>query len=253
MSSPASEIRLASQSIFSPKSRLSVEKNAPFARLVKAADLDPGVLNRGITDWWTLEELTGRLVELSGGHSPAVLTVACLLVLEAQRLQVPVVWVSVTRDTFFPPDMAENGVDLGALPVVWASTLPSAGRAADWLIRSGAFGLAILDLRGAPRLPSGFQARLLQLSRKHRTALVCLTGSRASLRNTVRSTVGGMPSVLNGWEMSSLGSLVSLRGEASWKRINPSQFLCELRILKDKRRGPGWKHAEVCHGPVGLR
>ena len=244
---------LASESSLSAESRFSSGEASPFTRLVRAADLDFCIPDRAVTDWWTLEELYGRLVELSGGHSPAVLTVACLLVLEAQRLQVQAVWVSVTRDTFFPPDMAENGVDLSALPVVWASTLASAGRAVDWLIRSGAFGLAILDLRGTLGVPSAVQARLLQLSRKHRTALVCLTGSRPPFRNTLRPAADGTPSVLSGFEISSLGSLVSLRGEASWKRINPSQFLCELRILKDKRRGPGWKHAEVCHGPIGLR
>jgi hypothetical protein len=37
--------------------------------------------------------------------------------------------------------------------------------------------------------------------------------------------------------------------------INPAGgfFKVALTALKDKRRSPGWRHAEVCHGPVGVR
>lgn len=210
-----------------------------FAGLFKADDLEPR--SSHVTDWWTVAELTGRLVELSGGAARAgaeaaraagssVLTAACRLVLEAQRLRMPVAWVSMTRNTFYPPDMADNGVDLTALPVVWAPSLTAAGRAADWLLRSSAFGLLILDLRGRYSLPPAVQGRLLQLARTHRTALVCLTEE----------------------EGAALGSLVSLRARASWRRVGPFRLLWELRVFKDKRRGPGWKHTEVCRGPVGL-
>jgi len=58
---------------------------------------------------------------------------------------------------------------------------------------------------------------------------------------------------LTGNAADPMGSLVSLRAEASWERTDPSRFLCEIHVLKDKRRGPGWKHTEVCRGPIGLR
>ena len=229
----------------------------PFSGLIRADELEGahaegGYPNRAVTDWWTLEELIGRLVEISGGRrpravgrpsgvggtagrpsterGPAVLTVACLLLLEAQRLRVPAAWVSVGRSSFYPPDMAENGVDLSALPVIWAGDPQAAGRAADWLLRSAAFGLLIIDMQGGGRLPQSLQGRLVQLARKHRAALICLTEGAAD----------------------SLGSLVSLRAEASWERTDPSRMLCEIHVLKDKRRGPGWRHTEVCRGPAGL-
>jgi recombination protein RecA len=151
--------------------------------------------------------------------------------LEAQRRRAPAAWISVGRSSFYPPDMAENGVDLSALPVIWTADPTSAGRAADWLLRSSAFGLIIIDMQGGGRLPPGLQGRLVQLARKHRAALICLTGNAAD----------------------PMGSLVSLRAEASWEKTDPSRFLCEIHVLKDKRRGPGWKHTEVCRGPIGLR
>ncbi len=47
--------------------------------------------------------------------------------------------------------------------------------------------------------------------------------------------------------------LPSLRGEVRRKRCAEGRFTCELHALKDKRRGPGWRHSEVFHGPTGLR
>ena len=54
-------------------------------------------------------------------------------------------------------------------------------------------------------------------------------------------------------ESPTLGSLVSLRAQAVRKRTAEDRFSCEARILKDKRRGPGWSHREIRHGPAGLR
>ena len=54
-------------------------------------------------------------------------------------------------------------------------------------------------------------------------------------------------------EEPSLGSLVSLRGEAERQDQGSGRFACRVRALKDKRRSPGWTHVEVCRGPAGLR
>jgi len=184
-------------------------------------------------DWWALEELAGRLTELSGVGATAPLTMAGTLVLEAQHSGLPVAWISATAHSFYPPDMAENGVDLEALPVVWAPDAPSSARAADWLIRSSCFGLIVMDLGPDHNLPAGLQSRLVQVARLHDTALVCLTTKEKSL--------------------PSLGSIVSLRGQVMRERIGPCEYACRIQILKDKRKGPGWKHTEVCRGPAGLR
>jgi recombination protein RecA len=168
-------------------------------------------------------------VEVSG--ATATLTVAFGLVLEAQRQGEPVAWVTPWESSFYPPDAAEGGVDLNALVVVRVPDARDVARAADRLVRSGAFGLVVLDV-GAARIPTPLQARLAGLAQKHRVALVCLT-DKAS-------------------EAPSLGSLVSLRVHARRKRIAEDRFACELIVLKDKRRGTTWAHEEICRGPAGL-
>jgi recombination protein RecA len=143
-----------------------------------------------------------------------------------------VVWFTALEHSFFPPDAAEHGADLEALVVVRLRDASRLARAAEQLARSGAFGLLLLDL-GTTRIPTAMLTRLTGLAQKHGTAIVFLTHKDA--------------------DMPSLGSLISLRGEARRKRCADGRFDCELHALKDKRRGPGWRHSEVFHGPAGLR
>jgi len=145
-------------------------------------------------------------------------------------------------------------------------------RAAARLLRAGAFGLVALDLTGldeadlrqgqlsqgqadragrSPAAPAGSFAgwarrlpgrearispallgKLGQLAQQHDTAVCCLT--------------------VKGPERDSLGSLVSLRGEAVRRRMGEDRFACVVRALKDKRGGPGWTHEEVARGTPGL-
>ena len=105
---------------------------------------------------WSSAELSGRLCELSTvGSAPAALTAAFGLVLDAQRAGEPTAWVTTTADTFFPPDVAASGVDLTALIVVRVPDTRTAGRAADRLLRAGAFGLVVLDLGRGVTLATG--------------------------------------------------------------------------------------------------
>jgi recombination protein RecA len=183
---------------------------------------------------WSRAELSGRLCELStAGSAPAALTAAFALVLDAQHAGEPTAWITATTDTFFPPDVAASGVDLAALIVVRVPDLRSAGRAADRLLRSGGFGLVVLDLGRGAVLATGLQGRLARLAAKHAAAVVCLTEKDSAA--------------------PSLGSLVSLRAEAHRHRQGPDRFACGVTILKDKRRGPGRTHREVYRGPDGLR
>ena len=184
--------------------------------------------------WKRRDACAGRLGEISADHSSAALTLAFRLVLEAQRKGEPVAWIARRENAFFPPDVARVGIDLDALPVVWASGSIPAVRAADRLVRSGAFGLVVLDIGGQARLTFPVQSRLGGLAKKHDAALVCLT-EKAS-------------------DQPSLGSLVSVRAEATrlQRKKMGERFRCEARVLKDKRRGPGWSHVELFHGPDGL-
>jgi recombination protein RecA len=197
---------------------------------VRAGWAQPAVIGAAA---WQLSELSGRLTELCGAGATAALTLAARLVLTAQQAGEPVAWLTTTAACVYPPDLAAHGIDLAALPIVRVPDTAAIGRAADQLARSGAFGLLIMDLAPIGRLPEAQVTRLLGLAQRHGTALVCLSGKP-----------GGAPSV---------SPLVSLRGEVTWSRQGPGCFHVELTALKDKRRSPGWRHAEVCHGPVGVR
>jgi len=181
---------------------------------------------------WTLTDLQGRLCQLSPGPQPAVLSAAVSLVRQAQMAGEPAAWVAVGDDLVYAPDVAACGVDLAALPVVRADGAAQAGRAADLLLRSGAFGLVVLDLGAATGLPLPLQSRLVQLALKHEAAVVCLTRTQA--------------------DAPSLGSLVSLRASVSRRRLGRGRYACRVEALKDKRQGPGWQWEGVWHGADGL-
>ena len=194
--------------------------------------------------------MAGRLVEISGQRAAANLTVAFGLVLEAQKRNEPVAWVTLQQSTFYPPDVAASGVSLAHLVVVRVPGTRSATRATVELTRSGGFDLVILDLgpeairdaaiqdklrnsqkRYPSRLSTPLLTKLVGLARKHATAVVVLTEK-------------------NG-RTSSVSSLISLRAETRRNKDAPCEL--EVEILKDKRRGPGRLHHEVCRAPAGLR
>lgn len=207
-------------------------------------------------------ELAGRLVELSGDGASAALTLAMRLVLDAQEVGEPVAWLGSDEEGFYPPDAAESGVDLESLVVVRVSPQPSAASsgavaspagskvrgkaaggapafgqrvavAAERLLRSGAFGLVVLDLGKDVALSQPMQSRLLGLAQHHHAVVLCLTRKAEA--------------------SPSLGSLVSLHASAVRIWLGKERFACELRVHKDKRRGPVWSEREVYRGPLGLR
>jgi recombination protein RecA len=180
---------------------------------------------------WRLAEVAGRLVEISGSTAAASLTLTFVLLREAQECGEPVGWVTSVESCFYPLDAAQNGMDLKSLVVIRLTNAESIARAGEKLLRSGGFGVVVLDL-GATDIPMPLQTRLTGLAHHHHTALVCLTEKdRAAF---------------------SLGSLVSLRAHAEKKRAADNRFACTLRVLKDKRRGPTWHYEELYTGPAGL-
>jgi len=191
------------------------------------------MVERTVPEGWCLEATAGRLVEISSDGDTAALTMAASLILEAQHENEPTAWVSARDSIFFPPDLEASGIDLEALPVVRVEDVAKAARATDTLLRSGAFGLVILDLGGAASLPMAVQTRLAGLAKKHHAALICITRQQGRVPN--------------------LGSLVSLRGESAKRRVDFNRFECELRVVKDKLSSTTWRHTEICDGPDGLR
>ena len=209
--------------------------------LRRASDLTDGS-NRS-AEQWSVAGLRGRLTELVGGADSANLSVACRLIVQAQIAGDFVAWVATHRDVFFPPDVAAAGVDLGGLPVVWALPARSpharssgvaaeAARAGEHLLRSGAFGLVIMDLARDLTLSPASQGRLLRLA-EHYDAQVLILRRRRD-------------------DGAYSGSLVTVRSESSCRQIGPGRFRATVSNTKDKREGPGWTTDEVFDGPPGL-
>ncbi len=182
---------------------------------------------------WSLDELRGRLVELSADPGGPSLTVALSLVADAVRQAEPAAWVSGRRELFYPPDLMAWGLPLDQLPIVRVRGPQQAARAASHLLRSGAFGVCVLDLGAAAVVPAPLISRLVKLAQSHGAAVLCLTEKPA--------------------EQPSIGSLVSLRCVAQTERVGVARFRVRVRALKDKRRSPGWTHEEDHCGPLGLR
>jgi recombination protein RecA len=180
---------------------------------------------------WTLGDIAGRFIEISSFAGSASLTLVFDLVREAQEQNEPVGWVGSADRFFYPPDAAQYGIDLSALAVVRLPQTASIARAGEKLLRSGGFGIVVLDL-GPGDIAMPLQSRLTSLAHHHHSALICLTQKPRA--------------------MLSLGSLVSLRAHAHKRRAPKNRFICTLEIVKDKRRGPTWSHELFCSGPAGV-
>jgi recombination protein RecA len=173
----------------------------------------------------------GRLVELSGAVGSARTTLALAAVRTAQIRGETAAWVQPAGGPLYPPDFAECGVDASALPVVHVPR-ESAGlfRAAEILLRSGAFGLVIVDLRTiASTVTDAVQGRLQSLTREHGSRVLLLTDRSHSSH--------------------SLGPLVSLRVEPQRTRLGGGRFAIEPCVLKNKHGGPLDLATERRRGP----
>jgi recombination protein RecA len=177
----------------------------------------------------------GRLIELAGGADAARTTTAAQILLESQREGDPVAWVQPRGGELYPPDLAAAGLDLDALLVVHVP--PDAGpaglpKAAELVLRTGAFGALVLDVSHG-RVPRGeaWLGRLASLTREHdcRCALLGPSADR------------------------SLGPLVSLRLRARRRRVRPGRHRLDAEILKDKSGvRPSLPGPRVWGGPAGM-
>lgn len=196
---------------------------------------------------WRMSYLAGKLVELRAAKASGLLTTGIDLVRQAQNALEPAAWVTSTHSLFFPVDARTWGVDLSRLAVVRVPGIPAMLRVADRLIRSGAFGLILVDCVSSlpPPAPepggkgSNFscisfsqQSRLLRLAKQHHSTLVFLTSRHAPL--------------------SAENTLICLRGEAQRRREALDLYHVHIHMLKDKQCGPGWRHEIRCCGPDGL-
>lgn len=184
---------------------------------------------------WSLATLSGRLVELSSVGASAALSFTAQLLHEAQRQGEPVAWVQGRDSLFYPPDLAATGVDLGALPILRPAAPGDLGKIVGHLLRSGAFGLIVVDLshgEAERALPAPLQSRLERTAALHGTCVLCLTDKAA--------------------DTGSLGPLVSWRGEARRVAARGAVVRAEVVALKDKRSAPGWHCAVEFERVAGM-
>jgi len=224
---------------------------------------------------------TGRLVELSTpstGPSARTSTAVTLLA-HAQQQGETAVWLQPQGGPLYPPDLSEAGIDLDALVVIHvpASSGPhGACKAAELLLRSGAFGMLVLDLTAGVPPGSGeaWQGRLLALARQHQAKVVLLTdkpshaaslGPLVGLRiESTRTVVGAESSELGPGSgvdgvvpLSSPTPLAPLRPgggrrASRAKQRTPTRFFVHHSVLKNKTGKTLEPSLESYRGPWGI-
>ena len=180
----------------------------------------------------------GRLVELSGTGAVARTSVAVALLLEAQKRGESCAWIQFADGGLYVPDLTSSSVDLDSLIVLQIPRRAGTHallRSAELLLRSGAFGMVVIDLEDQRPTgsPSAWQGRLLGLARQHDSRVLFLSR--------------------NGRERGSLGPLIGLRVEARRHRLARGRFSLEGEVLKNKSGAPFAFPTLSMRGPWGLR
>jgi hypothetical protein len=180
--------------------------------------------------------LCRRVVEISCDQATGRMSLAVAFVLGAQHAGETVAWIQWAHGGLYPPDLHASGVDLQALAAIHVPQNDAYGlpRAAEILLRSGGFGLVVLDATGAGGLPkqAAWQGRLLALARAHDSSVLLLTHTSA--------------------EADSAGLWVGLRLQP--QRQLPENDACRVSVavLKNKTGlylpTPSWQRG----GPAGL-
>lgn len=181
--------------------------------------------------------LCKRLVEISAPQPSGCTSYAVHVLLQAQRQGETVAWIQPEGGPLYPPDLQDSGVDVEAVVVIQVPAGAGAlggPKAAEILLRSGAFGLVVLDLRaGVPRgWASAWQGRLLGLARQHQSCVLLLTHKSP--------------------HAESLGAWVSWRLQPERRPLGERMFLLAPQVLKNKMGGAWPLGAQQYRGPWGL-
>ncbi len=179
---------------------------------------------------WKLDNLVGRLAEISEEKASGAVTFVTEIIAEAQKEKEPIAWIAGNGSIFYPPDIQGWGIDLSAIAVVSVEGENDSLTAAEWLVRSGSMGLVIVDVDPRWRVSDASLGRILKLAERAQCAVIFLTCKRC-----------GEPS---------LSSMISLRGCVTRSGIRP--FVIDIHTAKDKRSNSSSRQKKACHGPPGM-
>jgi len=180
---------------------------------------------------WSLDSLAGILCELSEEVPCGALSFCAEIIRGAQERGEPVAWVASTDSVFFPPDFAARGIDLRALAVIRAGGQTESLAAGEWLVKSGALGLLVVDCSGQWSVSDSALGRLQKLAERSQCAVVFLTRKPRSA--------------------PSLGSRIAVRGSVS--RSGPRPLQVQVHLDRDKRAAGGTRVHRRYHAPPGMR
>jgi hypothetical protein len=179
---------------------------------------------------WRFDNLVGILAEISEEVPAGALSFIVELIAEAQGKNEPVAWVAGTDSVFFPPDLSERGIDLSAVSVIRAGGETGSLTAAEWLVRSGAMGLVVVDTDGCWNVSDTSLGRILKLAERNLCAVIFLTHKRR--------------------HDPSIGSRITLRGCITRSDVGP--FVIDIHTIKDKRANSTYRQSRQYHGPSGM-
>ena len=179
---------------------------------------------------WHFDNLIGLVAEISEEVPSGAVTVAADIIVEAQCRNEPVAWVAGTDSIFFPPDFHERGIDLSAVSVIRAGGEAESLMAAEWLIKSGAWGLVIVDVDCQWNISDASLFRIQKVAGRNLCAAVFLTRKRC--------------------HDPSLGSGIALRGCVSSSGSGP--FIVDVLTIKDRRFHSSSRRRRQYNGSSGM-
>jgi recombination protein RecA len=193
---------------------------------------DPTPLSAGAApaEGWTWSALRGRLGELWTGPGGAALSQLVDWAWQAQRAGEPVAWVHGHTADLYAEDLWENGVDLGALAVVRLADARAVLQAAERLVRSGGFGLVVLDVPQLEPWTGVESGRLARLAAAHGVAVVVLQSGR---------------------RLQTPPPMVSWRAQVRRQRLAEGGFARVVEVQRDRRGPVGTGPVVRVEGPVG--
>ena len=167
------------------------------------------------------------MIEFSEAGAFGALSAVCTLMGQVQAKGEQIAWVETGKTLFFPPDLAFRGLDLEAISVILAPEVRAGLQGAQWLLRSGSFGLIVIDGISSA-IDEAVLGRLARMAEDQRTAVVFLTRKKPT--------------------EPSLGTQLSLRGSI-WLSSSGETM---VQAVKDKRSGSTSPQKVSLHGPFGL-